>query len=131
MDGPAVILVVVTTPAPPPDALRLVTGLVAGGHAVRLVEAGPGRGALSAADDLPEETEDYLRAIADFDVKPEPIDDPALREALLASSSLMRIGDPARAGEPAVLAVSDALIRESAGEELIQLITDPGQVIRA
>lgn len=125
------ILVVITGAEPPVEALRLAVGLVAGGHTVRLLEAGSGRGVLSASDDLPEEAEGYLRGLAEFDVTPEPADAATVRTALLASHSVMRIGDPARSGEPTVLELTDDAIRSSSDDELIALLAAAGQVIRS
>jgi hypothetical protein len=115
-------LALVTGPADV-AALRLAVGLVAGGHELRLALAGAGR--LDG-----EACADYLEGLAQFGVHPETLDAAGLRAALEACGRIVRLADPARAGEPAVLEVSDAWLARTTDDALLDTLAAAGQVIR-
>jgi hypothetical protein len=127
-------LAIVTDPAAASGAtgaLRLLVGLVAGGHALRILEVGAARGALGERGDAGDEAGDYLRALAEFDVRPQAADGPALRAALRACDRVVRIGRPDRSGDPALLAVTEGWLDATPDEDLLRQLEEAGQVIRA
>ena len=112
------------------EFLRILVGLLAGGHESVLREIGAGVGVLSGDPDLPEESEDHLLALADFDILPTPATPAELREAVEACTRLIRIGAPDRPGRPALLIVDAEYLAGVTDEALLADLLAAGQVLR-
>ena len=112
------------------EFLRILVGLVAGGHLLVLLEVEAGVGVLSGNPDLPEESEDHLLALADFDIQPTPADPSRLREDVEACTRLLRIGAPERSGRPALLMVDAEYLAGVSDERLLADLLAAGQVVR-
>jgi len=112
------------------EFLRILVGLVAGGHLLVLLEIEAGVGLLSGNPDLPEESEDHLLALADFDIRPTPADPSRLREAVETCTRLLRIGAPERPGQPELLLVDAEYLAGVTDEGLLEDLLRTGQVVR-
>ncbi|MDJ0521558.1 MAG: hypothetical protein QNJ90_05725 [Planctomycetota bacterium] len=133
MRGTATLAVILT---PQLDAgldefVRLCVGFVAGGGSLTLLEAGPGRGLLSRADDLPAEVERNLRGLAEFGIQPQPTSDDELHDLLRGCERVIRVADPGRPGNPGLLVIDDAYLASTSPTELTEALATAGQVLRA
>jgi hypothetical protein len=113
------------------EFLRLCTGLVAGGGALRLVEVGRGRGLFSAGTDLPDEAERQLAGLASFEVRPEPIEAGELRTLLVGCDRLLRVASATRRGTPDVVVIDSAWLLHVPEPGLLLAFEEAGQVVPA
>ena len=112
------------------EFLRLCTGLVAGGHALRLVEVGRGIGLFSAPRERPAEVERQLEGLASFGVVPEPTDASALRALLAQSRRVLRVADADRRGTPALVLADAAWLMHVTDAALVLAFEEAGQLLR-
>lgn len=133
MNGPVLAIFSASSVATPEalEFLRLLAGIVACGGEAVLVEVANGFAAF-AHEDVPDEVQRYLDALASSGVTPSRPSRAELRAALKGAGAVMRQGRHGRVGKPYVLVLTDSLLWDDSrtDDEIYFDVIGAGQVIR-